>query len=115
MPPVHWEAALRIIVAHHRYNPGGQTFSATLEDGTRLCTGREPFFAAARVLQLDGVSDDTVLELWRVDGAAAAMTGRVGDLAGMTVSEGSTPPRIVPFTPFGGGVGDADEIEEEAA
>lgn len=56
-------------------------------DGELLCTSRTPFFSAARVLLVRGVSPDAVLEMaWGVD-APWSLRASVGTAAKLSVRE----------------------------
>jgi hypothetical protein len=79
---------------------GGPVYQAALADGRVLCKSRVPFFAAARVLQAEGVPADTRLEMRRHGSDRTDMHGRLGKLAGLDVREGPLPPMIRRYVAF---------------
>jgi hypothetical protein len=82
--------------------PARVNFSARLEDGRILvASARCPLLEAARVLLAKGVDPGTVLEMQHQGSAIVAMRGKLGKLAGLTVTEnnkiGPTFAKYVPF------------------
>jgi hypothetical protein len=83
----------------------GQLYAAVL-DGRKLCSSRQPFYEAARVLLGEGVDPETVLEATHQGSSIVAMRSTVGEAARWTVSEsadGRT--RKVLWEAFSGGRG----------
>ncbi|MBQ0824369.1 hypothetical protein KBI52_29670 [Microvirga sp. HBU67558] len=77
---------------------GRGRFAAFL-DGHMLCVSETPLLAAARVLQAQGVSATTRLEMAHEGSATVAMHSTVGAAAGYRVSETGSMPRFVPWRP----------------
>jgi hypothetical protein len=71
----------------------GQRYAAVL-DGRTLCTSRQPFYEAARVLLGEGTDPETVLEATH---HFVAMRSTVGEAARWTVSDGERYLRKVPW------------------
>ena len=64
----------------------------------RICTSRTPLLAAARVLQKEGLPDETVLEMRHAGTDVVALRATIGTAAGLTVREDDGP-RFVKFDP----------------
>jgi hypothetical protein len=80
----------------------GTQFVATV-DGRGLTRSHQPFLDAARVLLAEGTDADTVLVMRHEGTNRDALRGRLGDLAGLTVSEpgsGKQAPDFRPWVPF---------------
>lgn len=65
-----------------------------------LCTAREPFFAAARVLQARGVPDNTPLTMRYHDNEMLCLSANLGKAASLAVEEGDHPPRFRKYRAF---------------
>ena len=74
-------------------------FDATL-DGRALCRSQHPLLDAARVLAKDGCDQNTTLEMWHQGATEFALRGRLGDLALLTVRNGSNAPKFAKWVPF---------------
>src|SRR4051812_15886626 len=83
------EVALRLTLRPASLSSEGQRYAAVL-DGRELCTSRQPFFDAARVLQSEGVAPDTVLETGHEGSTIIAMHSTVGEAARWAVEEDAT-------------------------
>lgn len=57
-------------------------------DGRHLCTSYTPFFAAARVLQAEGVLPQQSLTMTHEGSDVVCLTSTVGEAASLTVDEG---------------------------
>jgi hypothetical protein len=77
---------------------GRGRFAAFL-DARMLCVSQTPLLSAARVLQAEGVSATTRLEMVHEGSAIVAMGTTVGVAAGHRVSETGSMPRFVPWRP----------------
>jgi hypothetical protein len=75
---------------------GRGRFAAFL-DGRMLCVSKTPLLSAARVLQAEGVSATTRLEMVHEGSAIVAIRTTVGVAAGLRVSETGSMPRFVPW------------------
>ena len=76
---------------------GRGRFEATLGERILVESTRTPLLAAARILQGEGVPDDTPLAMRHAGSQIIAMRSTVGAAAGCTVSDKGTP-RFVPYT-----------------
>lgn len=72
---------------------------AALLGGRLLCVSGTPLLSAARVLQAEGISAPTRLEMIHQGSAIVAMRTTVGVAAGLRVSETGSMPRFVPWQP----------------
>jgi|SRR5215208_3348179 len=80
-------------------------YTASL-DGRLLCTEREPFLAAARVLLAEGVPADTPIVMRRLGSSVDALRSTVGVAAGLAVrEEQGRGPEIVRWKAHSVGVG----------
>jgi hypothetical protein len=65
---------------------GREHFAALLNDRL-LCESRTPFLSAARILQREGIPEDTIITMTHEGSATVAMQSTVGKAAGLTVLE----------------------------
>jgi hypothetical protein len=77
---------------------GRGRFAALLADRTRCASGT-PLLSAARVLQTEGMRDDTPLEMVHEGSATVAFRSTVGTAARLRVTEVRGSPRFVPWRP----------------
>jgi hypothetical protein len=80
------------------HSVGRGRFAAFLGDRL-LCVSETPLLPAARVLQAEGISAATRLEMIHEGSATVAMRSTVGVAAGFRVSETGSMPRFVPWRP----------------
>ena len=85
------------LVIHVR-SVGPGLYEASL-DGEVLCQRREPFLAAARVLQARGVPPDTPIAQQNEDEPYASLRSTVGKAAALRVTEDHGMPRFSKFRP----------------
>jgi hypothetical protein len=89
------EAILELVVAP----AGAGKFTARL-DGRELCVSTKPFLDAARVLMVEGVDPETVLQMRHEGSTTVALRSTVGTAAGLTVLEGDLRPRFARWQAF---------------
>lgn len=77
-----------------------QLWEARLGDEL-LCTAREPFLAAARILQARGVPDNTPLTMKYHDNDMLCLSANLGKAASLAVKEGDKRPRFTKYEAFG--------------
>jgi hypothetical protein len=92
-----WRRPMLVTVTGYREVNGERVrikngkFDAFLLDGRRICAAsRTPYYDAARALLAEGVDPDTPLDLRHPGDSRAAMTGKIGELALWTISEGES-------------------------
>ena len=80
-------------------NGSSEQFEARLNE-RQLCVSRTPFFAAARVLQAEGVDPNTVLVLRHLGSQTDSLRARLAVAAGLTVEETKYGPRVRRWKPL---------------
>jgi hypothetical protein len=66
-----------------------------------LCTSNTPLLTAARILQAEGVPDDTPISMTHEGSAVVAMRSTISEAASMIVEEsGAKGPRFKPYRPM---------------
>lgn len=86
-----------------RFATEHQLWEARLGDEL-LCTEREPFFAAARVLKARGVADEVPLVMRHAGSDEVSLRSTVGKAAGLTVEDGNGGTRVRPYRPYAPGM-----------
>jgi hypothetical protein len=87
---------LVIVIKPAKLGLGGQRYEARLGDEL-LCTAREPFGAAARILEARGIPGDTVLAMRHHTSPTMALRSTVATAAKMAVRENESESPRKPF------------------
>jgi hypothetical protein len=66
-----------------------------------ICESKTPFFTAARILQREGIPNDTVISMTHEGSPVVALRSTVGEAAGQIVEETDAKgPRFKPYRPM---------------
>ena len=87
-----------ISIAIHPVDRAGR-FEARL-DGRLLCTSQTPYLDAARVLIAHDHDPNETLAMYRTGQTEPALTGRLGEAAGLAIHGGRTRERFATWQPY---------------